>query len=145
MCSIHHSGTWFGIACWPFVWIADSCAENSVVSNTGSEIIVSVIPWKRQYAEKQDDLWQKICLGLQRFWSGKIYSLEQNTVCVLSVKITVTWGAALYYQYLFCIMLGTLVVFSHILFLHPHSCILKRERNILNQILKDIWTASVMN
>lgn len=57
----------------------------------------------------------------KNFEMEKIYSLEQNTVCVLSFNYTDKREAALFYQYLFCIMLGNLVVLSRMLFMHPRS------------------------
>lgn len=101
MYSIHHSGTWFGITCWPFVWIADSCAESSVVSNTVSEIILSFILWKRKI----------ICWKARRFAAEYLlvftkilklknpFFLEQDTLCVLSFNYTDKREAALFYQY----------------------------------------------
>lgn len=53
----------------------------------------------------------------KNFEMEKICSLEQNTVCVLSFNYTDKREAALFYQYLFYIMLGTLVVLSHMLFI----------------------------
>lgn len=46
----------------------------------------------------------------KNFEMDKIYYLEQNIVCVLSFNYIDKIQAALFYHYLFYIMLGTLVV-----------------------------------
>lgn len=48
----------------------------------------------------------------KNFEMQKVCSLEQSTVCAVSFHDTDKREAALFYQYLFYIMLGTLVLLS---------------------------------
>lgn len=87
--------------------------------------------------KKEDNMLKsKMICGRKSAWvyknfeMEKICYLEQNTIFVLSFNYTDKREAELFYHYLFYIMLGSLVVLHCMLFMHSHSWVLERDRNI---------------